>query len=250
MRSHSGTSCIISFNLNGWDTTFSLASFGLFSLNSTCNLMKEDTVIVSHIEKKVLEVLKIEPVTSQPHSCDCSLASRLHETRNSHPPYSCQFSIWLNSPRLLCFSQHFFARLDSSWYFSASCSLPLLRRGCLARLSSAKLRLVVNSISLSTWRSCNWKKFKKVWLMVIFFFPTACWQIFHSCGTSVGGVIRNCSIIHEYKSEIFILFKIFKYLPFLFLKYDYVMLFNIINWIILWLSRVVLYFLYVWRGTT
>lgn len=75
----------------------------------------------------------------------------LYETRNPPP---------VNSPSRLCFSQHVVARLDSSWYLSASWSLPLQRRGRRARLSSAKLRLEVSSISLSTWRSWNWTKKK------------------------------------------------------------------------------------------
>lgn len=72
------------------------------------------------------------------------------------PRVSCLLSCEVNSPSWRCFSQHVVRRLDSSLYFSASCSLPLLRRGRWARLSSARLRLEVSCISLSTWSSWNW----------------------------------------------------------------------------------------------
>lgn len=77
------------------------------------------------------------------------------ETAPPHPSPLCLLCSGVNSPSWLCFSQHVVARLDSSRYFSASWSFPLLRRGRRARLSSAKLRLEVSSISLSTWRSWN-----------------------------------------------------------------------------------------------
>lgn len=118
-------------------------------------------------------VLDSEPVTlsSQPHSswlmswqwfCAGTPSTQKkkkkeRKTQNwpSPLPVFVSSAVGANLPSWLCFSQHVVARLDSSRYFSASWSLPLLRRGRRARLSSAKLRLEVSSISLSNWSSWN-----------------------------------------------------------------------------------------------
>lgn len=60
------------------------------------------------------------------------------------------------SPSRLCFSLQAAVSFASSSYFAANRSLPFWRWGRCERLSSARLRLVTNKVSLSSWSSWNW----------------------------------------------------------------------------------------------
>lgn len=179
-RSRCGLSCVISLNLKwlGWNLSFGFEEFFLlvepFEISEAIIRKMKNSVPHSHLESPYLltrfwtlnqwpchhnhtrlDLCLDSDSALAPHPPKKKKKERKTQNWPSPLPVFVSSAVGANLPSWLCFSQHVVARLDSSRYFSASWSLPLLRRGRRARLSSAKLRLEVSSISLSNWSSWN-----------------------------------------------------------------------------------------------
>lgn len=174
-RSRCGLLCVISFNLKwlGWNLSFGFEeffSFGWTFWNLWGYHQKNEKFSAALSLRKpifthpVLDQWPCHHNHTRLDLCldsDSALAPHPRKNKRKTPKLASPLQVFVSSavganlPSWLCFSQHVVARLDSSRYFSASWSLPLLRRGRRARLSSAKLRLEVSSISLSNWSSWN-----------------------------------------------------------------------------------------------